>query len=152
MGELTKNQGLARLLVNNDDNPFTKPVENTHKLIIPDASSSKIFPYPFDPEATVNDGSFIRVYYNDGSFNSNETIAESQLHIDIIVAKKLWLINNGDESMIRPYEIMGHVVSMLGKRSLNTTIKLNFEGYMHMYINSKFDAVRLFANYMSVEA
>lgn len=151
MTELSKNEGLARLIVNNESNPFTKPVEDKSKLIIPNADESKIFPYPFNIEATIKDGSFIRVYYNNGDFNENEIIAESQLHIDIIVARSLWLINDGEKSMIRPYEIMGRIFDMLGKRSLNSTIKLKFEGYQHLYINPKFDAIRLYSSYMSVE-
>lgn len=151
MQELAKNEGLARLLVNNTENPFDTPVKDKTCLIIPDGNKSKIFPYPFDPDATVVDGSFIRVYYNNGDFNENEVIAESQLHVDIIVAKSLWLINDGSNSLIRPYEIAGRVLDMVGKRSLNSTIKLKFEGYQHLYINQKFDAIRLYANYMSVE-
>jgi len=162
MFQLTKNNGLIELLTNNDGSlpllrdgtALSVKIESSdirNKLITPNASESKIFPYPFDSEATDTDGSFIRVYYNDGEFNDNEVIAESQLHIDIIVAKSLWLINDGERSMIRPYEIMGRVMDMVGKRSLNSTIKLKFEGYQHLYINSKFDSIRLYANYMSVE-
>lgn len=154
MFELTKNEGLARLLVNDVSNPFdsTLPVIDRNKLIVPDSSISKIFPYPFDPEVTDEDGSFIRVYYNDGEFNSNETIAESQIHIDIIVSKSLWLVNDGERSLIRPYEIMGRVVDMVGRRGLSKTIKLKFDGWQHLYVNTKFDAIRLYGNYMSVES
>lgn len=152
MTELAKNDGLARLLVNNTTNPFSTPVLDKNRLIIPNANESKIFPYPFDVDATVEDGSFIRVYYNNGDFNDNEVIAESQLHVDIIVAKSLWLINDGTRSLIRPYEILSRVIDMIGLRSLNTTIKLKFDGYQHLYINSKFDCIRLYSNYMSIES
>jgi len=153
MFELTKNDGLAMLLINNESKPFDKPVSDSDKMnmIKPNSEKTKIFPYPFDTEATVTDGSFIRVYYNDGDFNENEVIAESQIHIDIICAKTLWLINDGTRSTIRPYEIMGRIIDKIGKRSLNSTIKLKFEGYQHLYINQKFDAIRLYASYMSVE-
>lgn len=151
MLELAKNEGLARLLVNNDVNPFLKPVNDKSVLINNSSDDSKIFPYPFSPDATISDSSFIRVYYNDGDFNENEVIAESNLHIDIIVARSLWLINDGERSMIRAYEIMGRVIDMVGKRSINSTVKLKFEGYQHLYINPKFDAIRLYCNYMSIE-
>lgn len=153
MGELVKNDALNMMLVNNVLNPFDSklPTINPEKLIIPNNPESKIYPYPFDPDATISDASFIRVYYNDGAFNENEVIAESQIHIDIIVAKSLWLINNGIESQIRPYEIMSRILTMLGTTSLNKTIKLKFEGYQHLYVNPKYDSIRLYANYMSVE-
>lgn len=171
MFELSKNAGLAMLLVNDFSDPFSKlhkPIDG-RTLIKPDASTSKIFPYPFDPEATTLDGSFIRVYYNEGEFNSNEVIAESQLNIDIIVSKSLWLINDSNQeltlpdgtkytilpentrSLIRPYEIMGRVIDIVGRRSNNKTIRLNFDGYQHLYVNTKFDCIRLYSNYFSVE-
>ena len=161
MVELANNDGLARLLINNNSTPFATSVDKS-KIITTNADESKIFPYPFDVEAQTEDGSFIRVYYNNGEFNSNEVIAESQLHIDIICARSLWLINSGNptpqkpngdgESQIRPYEIMGRVVDMVGKRGLSKTIKLKFDGWQHLYINTKFDAIRLYGNYMSVES
>ena len=149
--ELAKNEGIAMLLVNDVKTPFDtvlNPPVDKSKLVL-----TKIFPYPFDLEATVEDGSFIRVYYNDGEFNSNEVIAESQLNIDIVVSMSLWLIRDdiSKKSLIRPYEIMGRVLDVIGRRSNNTTIKLNFDGYQHLYINPKFDAIRLYSNYMSIE-
>lgn len=154
MMTLAKNEMLGRLLIHDINNPYdlSLPKPDVSNLVKPDSSTAKIFPYPFDPEATTHNGSFIRIYYNDGDFNSNETIAESQLHIDIIVSKDLWLINNGEESLIRPYDIAGRVVDLVGRRSINSTVKLKFTGYQHLYVNRKFDCIRLYAEYMSVEA
>ena len=149
---LAKNDGLLRLIVNNDDEPMKKPVKLSVKdLIYPRNCNAKILPLPFDVNATEDESSFIRVYYNDGELNENEVIADSQIHIDIICAKSLWLINDGDKSLIRPYEIMSRVMDMLGRRSVNTKIKLHFNSYQHLYINSKYDAIRLYCEYMSIE-
>lgn len=154
MFTLAKNEMLGRLLTHDVSNPYdlslAKPT--VEGLIKPDASTAKIFPYPFDAEATDLDGSFIRVYYNDGEFNDNEVIVESNIHIDIIVSKTLWLINdNGRESLIRPYDIAGRVIDLVGRRSIGTNVKLRFEGYQHLYVNTKYDCIRLYADYMSVE-
>ena len=152
MQQLSKNEGLVRLLANNISEPFSKPPSIKPKdLLNPKSQNSKILPLPFDMEATTDEGTFIRVYYNDGSLNENETISESQIHIDIICAKSLWLINDGNNSLIRPYEIMSRVMDVLGRRSTNNTIKLNFKDYQHLYINSKFDAIRLYCEYMAIE-
>lgn len=182
MKQLSINDGLARLLLYNIENPldtgeydnlqdvkritgndisyyklnsnnkyYLPSPDGSIKLINPTSKESKILPVPFDTEAVLEDGSFIRVYYNDGEFNENEVIAQSQLHIDIICARSLWLMHNNVDSLIRPYEIMGRVIDLLGSRSLNKTIRLKFEGYQHLYINTKFDAIRLYCNYMSVE-
>ena len=152
MLELIKNEGLCRLLVSNDSTPFVTPVSDRTILINPTSDKAKIFPYPFDIDATTADICEIRVYYNTGKFNENETIAESQLLIDVICARSLWLISDNNRSLIRPYEIIGRIIDMLGRNSLNTTVKLNFESYQHLYINTKYDALRLYCNYMSVEA
>ena len=150
--QLAKNDGLVRLLVNNNSEPLSKVVSvNLKDLLNPKSRNSKILPLPFDIEATVEEGTFIRAYYNDGSLNENETISESQIHIDIICAKSLWLINDGEKSLIRPYEIMSRVMDSLGRRSTNNTIKLDFKDYQHLYINSKFDAIRLYCEYMAIE-
>lgn len=154
MFSLARNPMLAKVLAHDVQNPYDPnlPIPKVKDLIKPDASTAKIFPYPFDPDATKLDGSFIRVYYNDGTFSPNEVISESQIHIDIVVSKTLWLIDNGSDSLIRPYDIAGRVVDLVGRRSLNTTVKINFTGYQHLYINTKYDCIRLYAEYMSVES
>lgn len=152
MKALSKNEGLARLLSNNISNPFSIAVGDKSKLIDMSSENAKIFPYPFDPDATLEDGSFVRVYYNDGEFNSNETIAESDLHIDVIVAKSLWLIDDGDRALIRPYEIIGRIIDTVGARAINSNIRLGFTSYQHLAVNGKFDAIRLYCEYMSIES
>jgi hypothetical protein len=153
MVALSKNEGLARLLVHNVDNPFASslPVIDKTKLVNPKSELCKIHPYPFDPDATIEDSSFIRVYYNQGDFNENQVIQEMNLHVDIIVAKSLWLCNDGSKSLIRPYEIMDRVIDMIGHRSGNPTIKVKFDGWQHLAVNTKFDAIRLYSDYFSVE-
>lgn len=162
MIKLASNEMLARILSNDVPDPYKRkldgnfvyPAPTVAQLVKPDASTARIFPYPFDPDATTLDGSFIRVYYNDGDFNGNEAIAESQIHIDIVCSKEndIWLINNdNNESLIRPYDIAGRVVDLVGKNSIGTGVKLKFTGFQHLYINTKFDCIRLYAEYMSVE-
>lgn len=151
---LSNSEMLRRLISHDVANPYSTklPAPPTAKEIsTPTSGKAKIFPYPFDPEATTHDGSFIRVYYNTGEFNENEVIAESKMHIDIIVSKTLWLIDDGRSRKIRPYDIAGQVVDLIGRRGIATT-KLKFEGYNHLYINAKFDCIRLYAEYMSVES
>lgn len=150
---LAKNDGLVKLLVHNVDNPFDSnlPAIDKSKIANPKSDLCRIYPYPFDPDAQIEDSSFIRVYYNQGEFNENEVIQDMDLFIDIIVAKSLWLINDGNKSMIRPYEIMDRVVDLVGKRSLNNTIKLKFDGWQHLAVNTKFDAIRLYSKYWNIE-
>lgn len=151
MKTLIQNEGLLMLLVNDDYNPFDPnlPQINPSNVINPNHVQCHIKPYPFDPDATDTDGSFIRVYYNDGELDKSEVISETRLHIDIIVAKELWLIKG---SMIRPYEIMARVIDMVGRRAVGSGIKLKIDGFQHLSVNTKFDAIRIYSDYMTVEA
>jgi hypothetical protein len=150
MQELIKNQGIAMLLANDTLTPFDTTVADPSKLLM-----TRIHPVPFDIDATTTDGTFIRVYYNQGQLSGDENITEAQILIDIVCSKPLWLISeviNGNKtSLIRPYEIMDRVVDMLGKNSINSKIRLEFDGFQHLYINTKFDCVRLYANYWEIE-
>ena len=158
--QLSKNNALIELLIDNnnelplllDGDALEKKITPIIKknIINPTNPDAKILPYPFEAEATTKDGSFIRVYYNNGEFNDNEVICESQLNVDIIVARSLWLISDGNKSLVRPYEIMSRVISMIGRSSVSP-VRLKFSGYQHLYINTKFDAIRLYADYMTVE-
>lgn len=148
MTQLSKNKGLIQLLYNNSDNPFTKIVDTDRKLIGV-SDDTKISPLPFNPEAQQDDASFLRIYYNIGEFDSAEVVMSGEIHIDIVVAKSLWLINDGKRSLIRPYEIMGRVFDMVGRRSAQPIVK--FEGFQHLPVNSKFDAIRLYANTFNVK-
>lgn len=151
---LAKNDGLVRLLINNQGDPLSHEVTDHIKKNItkPSSEDARIFPYPYDEEATVEESSFIRVYYNDGTFNASETIADCDLHIDIIVARNLWLIHDNakNESLIRPYEIMDRVVDTLGRRGMGQ-VKVDISGFQHHYVNTKFDCIRLYCTYTSIE-
>jgi hypothetical protein len=150
MKALAKNEGLARLLLHNVSNPdYQTAPEQKNNIANPSSDHCKIFPYPFDPEAQIEDECFIRVYYNDGELSENEVIAETQLNIDIICAKSLWLVDGGK---IRPYEIMALVMNQIGQRSVGSTIKLKFDGFQHLAVNTKFDCIRLYSQYWTVEA
>lgn len=153
MAQLSKNKGLANLLTHSVSNPFDDSLPQIvgKRLIDPSSDCCCIFAHPFEAEATIDDASFIRVYYNQGSFNENETIQEMTLHIDIIVAKSLWLINDGTNSLIRPYEIMDRIVDQVGRNSVNSPIKIKFDGWQHLAVNTKYDAIRLYCDYFSVE-
>lgn len=149
---LSNNERLCQLLLHNESNPFFEPNPTAMKNIAnPKSDSCRITPYAFDPEATIEDSSFIRVYYNNGEFDGSEAIQELTLHIDIIVAKNLWLINNDTRSMIRPYEIMDSIVDSIGRSSWNNKINVNFDSWTYLAVNTAFDAIRLYSNYFTVE-
>lgn len=154
---LSKNDGLVDLLINDVEDPFnaTRPEGFENKDIVKFKSEfCRISPIPFSPQAQVSDMSFIRAYYNTGGLGRDnfDVITESQINIDIIVARNLWLINRNGEPLIRPYEIMDIITDTIGKRSIDPIVKLDFTGFQHLAVNTQFDAIRLYADYYSVEA
>jgi hypothetical protein len=146
MKELIKNTALVQLVANDTGTPFTTPVANPDSLLM-----TRIHPVPFDIQATTLDGSFLRIYYNQGTISGEEVVTETQIHIDIICSRNLWLINDNGNSLVRPYEIMDRVIDMLGKNSVNSSIRLEFDGFQHLYINEKFDCIRIYANHWEIE-
>jgi hypothetical protein len=166
MNQLRYNDRLVSLLIIDKDssnfdiasrpdgfNSFQDNMEKKNIQIIKQSDSfCRISPTPFDPEATIEDKSMIRAYYSTGELDG-ERIRESSFVIDIIVSKNLWLA--WDESykkeFIRPYEIMEEIVNTIGRRSGNPIITMPFNGFQHLSVNSKFDAIRLFSDYFSPE-
>lgn len=143
MNALDKNLGIRTLIGNDVTDPFKVTAPSSILL-------TRLHPYPFDIEATTLDGTFIRIYYNQGSLDEKMIITDAQVHIDIICSRNLWLIHDEiGRSSIRPYEIMSRVIDTLGLNGLTTP--LSFDGYQHLYINTKFDCIRLYANHFKIE-
>lgn len=155
MESLSNNGSIVRLLLIDKPNPYEAEMPagftNNTQIVNQNSEFCRISPTPFNPNAEEEDKTFIRVYYNQGEFDS-ELVSESSLHIDIIVAKSLWLIKgiDGKES-IRPYDIIDNVMDTIGRRAGNPLISVNFTGYQHLAVNTKFDAIRLYADYFKPE-
>lgn len=166
MNALRYNDRLVNLLLIDEvDASFTKDNRpsgfdntdniNRKNIQIVDQNSAycRVAPIPFNPNAEEKDKSMIRIYYNQGEFDS-EIITESSLHVDIIVAKSLWLIYDQSENrqIIRPYEIMDTIIDTVGRRGGNPLVSVNFTGYQHLAVNTKFDAIRLYSEDFSTDA
>lgn len=157
MDALSKNENLVNLLIidKNEANFYDKidrpkGFEKNSQIITQCDEYCRILPTPFNPEAEEEDISMIRVYYNQGLFDG-EIIDESTLHVDIIVAKKLWLIYDTEtkKQLIRPYAIMDNIIDTVGRRSGNE-VTVNFTGWQHLAVNTKFDAIRLYSDAFDV--
>lgn len=156
MSIVSLNETLVKLLLNNETDPYNSPFPTDYRegdIIKQSSKYCKISPTPFNPEAEDEDGSMIRVYYNNADFNDNETIMEADIFIDIIVAKKIWLINNRkiNKSFVRPYEIANIIINTLGRDSIHNPPPLKFKGFNHLHINTMFDSIRIYAEDFSVE-
>lgn len=139
--ELIGIQKLSKYLIHNENNP-----QHQSDLFLPvkDLVGSKIFAFPFDPIATTTASSNIMVYYPNCEFQSNSVVALAPIYLDIVVAKSLWLINDG-KPQIRPYMIMKEIMEHFNDISIDTLGKLHFHGFLHVNVNPQFDCIRLIA-------
>lgn len=166
MKEIAKNQAIAKLLRNNIKNPLSGPEVDGNSLIL-----KEILPFPFPPEATIESGSEIRVYYSFGSIES-KVVEDIMVNFDVLVSSDLWLCNTGEghleSSYIRPLMIMSELMSALDKpitvtvrkvqgspnMDKRTTVGLEFKGFRHIFANDKVQGVQATArlvNYSNSE-
>lgn len=140
LNQIIQNQNIAKYLYYDVTNPLEQPdIADTSVL-----NFNKVFPYPFDPELTTEDCSQIRVFYWDGAIK--RVIEETKVMFDIIVAKKLWLINDNNTPAIRPYQIMSELVTTLDDKSIESVGRLHFNNFRHVSVDQQFDAIRVLAS------
>lgn len=141
LSEVIEVPEIVKYLTYNQKNPLSQPnVVSPSSLIL-----KKIHPYPFDPIATTEDCTELRIYYPEGVFDSSGAVVETCVYIDIVVAKTLWLINDG-KAAIRPYMIMKYLFEHFHKKSIGTLGRVEFTNFAHLHINETFDAIRIETN------
>jgi len=148
LNQIIRCQNLCKLIYYNQNNPLsqsdlTLPCNN---LIL-----TKIFPSPFNINTTLEDCVELRVYYLSGTFDSIGVVENIDIIFDIVCSKtkNLWLINDGSNSLIRPYEITKELINLFDQ-SLSTVGRLKFMRFNHLYVNDKFDCIRLIANMLTL--
>lgn len=139
--EVLKDEEIVKYLNYNDKTPLSKP---SPTLPANDLMLNKVFPFPFDVNVTTEEGSQVRIYFPKGFFKSKEIVTDTVVVFDIVVAKSLWLVNDGDPK-IRPYEIMKNIVNLFSDKNIGTIGRLNFDNFTHLLINEKFSGIRLYA-------
>lgn len=167
MDALARNESIFKLLYFKDSSPFKHDIQNpilqedvkARNVFVNgdikkiNSVNNKITPLPFNPEAQENDEVFIRIYYNQGSIGSNEIIHSAQMHIDIICAKSLWLVDDDARKipLVRPYALMSRVMELVGNKNDNNEVKVgNFVGFQHLSVNNKFECIRMYYNTMQL--
>lgn len=146
LNQIISQKEIAKYLNYSQKNPLSQP-----DIAMPATNLmfKSVFPFPFDNAVATTDCSQIRAYYPNGTFQSREIIADTRIVFDIIVAKSLWLVNDGT-ALIRPYEIMKHLIALFSDKSIGTVGRINFHRFVHLTVNDKFDALRIEATMMTI--
>jgi hypothetical protein len=124
-------------------NPLAEPNLSNPKTLM----FKNVFPWACNPFTTLTDASQLHVYFDTITLK-DRVVENCKVYFDIIVAKKLWLINTG-ESKIRPYEIASELVTMFDEQSIGTLGELKFISGRQLAVNEKFDAFQLTAKVTS---
>lgn len=151
MNILGTNKGIRHLLYIDDHQPFhekhNSEIPTKDEILSISSEKRRIRPVSFNPEATVDDRTEIRVYYNIGRLDSSGKQVDANMHIDIICAKDLWLIQGvNNKSLIRPYEIMSRIADEIGAGNRNGINIGSISQFQMLSVNERFDALRIYYN------
>lgn len=151
MSAIATNKGIRRLLYINERDPFNarydRRVPTRDEILSNTSKYGRIKPVSFNTEATTEDRTEIRVYYNIGRIDGSGKQVDANLHIDIICAKDLWLIEDAiGRSKIRPYEILSRVSDEIGANNRNNIKIGTMSQFQMLSVNEQFDAIRVYYN------
>lgn len=151
MSAIATNKGIRRLLYINESDPFNarydRRVPTRDEILSNTSKYGRIKPVSFNTEATTEDRTEIRVYYNIGRIDGSGKQVDANLHIDIICAKDLWLIEDAiGRSKIRPYEILSRVSDEIGAKNRNDIKIGTMSQFQMLSVNEQFDAIRVYYN------
>lgn len=141
--EIIKNDKLCKLI---DDNS-PAPLDNNN--YVGNLLGSKIFPYSFNPDITLEKCTQLRVYYPYGDIK-NRVIENTTIYFDIIIHKDLYLINIDDKMYIRDLLIMTELINTFNNISLSTVGKLVFSNFSNLAVNNEFNCLRLYTKMMTI--
>lgn len=142
LNEILNNQKICKYLYYANSNPLSQPdIADTKTLMF-----KQLFPFPFNPNVTNEEGIQIRVYYPKGKFDTYELITNAYLCFDIIIPNALYLVKDENgQSKVRPYEIMKQLINHFSKKSISTLGIIHFKEFYHLNVNDKFDCLRVTA-------
>lgn len=151
MNAIAKNKGIRRLLYINESDPFNsrhdEDIPTRDEILSTRSEYGRIKPVSFNTDATIEDRSEVRVYYNIGRVDSSGKQVDANIHIDIICAKDLWLIENAiGRSKIRPYEILSRISDEIGAQNKNSLSLGTMSQFQMLSVNEQFDAIRVYYN------
>lgn len=151
MSALARNKGIRHLLFIDDSQPFHEKhegdVPTRDEILSPNSEKMRIRPVSFNTDATTEDRTEIRVYYNIGRVDGSGKQIDANIHIDVVCAKDLWLISGvNNKSLIRPYEIMSRIADEIGAKNRNGIKIGTISQFQMLSVNEQFDAIRMYYN------
>jgi hypothetical protein len=144
INEMLKNQILVNYIGHDGDNPESQNIQP--KSIAPKGSNERILPYPFDTNFKGTVRSQVHIYYPNLSFENNGYANKTVVFFDVMVHKNIWLVTDNNRKLIRPYQIVGHIIETFKDKHINNLGKLHFLEGNHVVANEEFEGFRLIAS------
>lgn len=145
ISELLKNQSLVNYIGHTGDNPNS--VNISPASIAPNGAKERIFAYPFDTEYNDDVRTQLHIYYPSFELQNNGYANNVVVAFDIVVHKKIWLVSDNGEKIIRPYQIIKYIMDSLKGKDIPKLGKIHFLEGMHTTINEQFNGIRLIATF-----
>lgn len=145
--EMLKNDRLVNLIGYDNLTPYSSPVvaeADKGSLVM-----SRIFPIPVTGDIAIEKHTEVRVFFPQGDIK-NKKIMGNVVVFQIITHSDLWLIKDGDEKRIRPYDIMHEIVEVFENKSHGTLGVLHFMDYKYIRVNKDFSGYELIADMMTI--
>lgn len=143
--EVLKNQDLVNLIGNDGDNPSSTNI--LAKTIAPKGVNERILPYPFDLSFKGDVRSQLHIYYPRVSFVNNGQVGKVMLMFDIVVHKNIWLYVDNGKKLIRPYQMLKHLVDSFKDKRVKGVGEIHIADANHIYVNEEFECIRVIANF-----
>ena len=138
-----QNQNLCKLLYYNELNPYSMPDLTDTSVIYTDELNRKLYPYPFAPDVTEEQKTFISVLFDDIQYENNTYFKPGK--IDFIVCSHIynWDLNVGDTDIhLRPFEIINEIDKSFNRQSNSGTVGKDLFKYIKpIKINDKFSGM-----------
>jgi hypothetical protein len=135
---IISDQELCKLLYYSEDDPLNQPIISNTKTLIFD----KIFPFPKQPDAQLEKGSLINIYFLSGKpWSGNNGFKKEMIAIDVLCHLDSWKIIGG----IRPYEISERLDTLFNNKNIKeiSSNKVYFDGWTNIKYSDYFYGYRL---------
>jgi hypothetical protein len=108
---IKKDTELCKLIYYNDSDPLSQPDFKHSDLLF-----TKIFPLPKNPDATLEQGTIVDIYFYDAmAWKNNSGYKQEIIYIDILCHLNTWKYKDG----LRPYIISNKIDSIFNNKFIS---------------------------------
>lgn len=147
--QIVTSSDICKLIKYTDMKPLNQPSFDGDLLVM-----KQILPYPFDNKVDNDSKIYLHVYYPTANFEENKIMTAPIVNFDIVVPRTQWLIKQDvglkSNKLIRPYEIMCRLTSVLDEGRNMPYGRINFQSFIHVQVDDVYDCIRLQAELPNV--